>query len=84
MCLSHHPCIDVNEHEYFSDLFHHSVEEMNNKKTCQAKILEGLDINRDKGICKIRWTLTQKNMEYEDMNEDEVNPNGKHQWCLWM
>ncbi len=23
-------------------------------------------------------------MEYDGMNEDEVYPNGKHQWCLWM
>jgi hypothetical protein len=23
-------------------------------------------------------------MEYDCMNEDEVNPNGKHQWCLCM
>jgi hypothetical protein len=27
---------------------------------CQAKILEGLDINWDKGICKARWTLIWK------------------------
>ncbi len=23
-------------------------------------------------------------MEYDGMNEDEVNPNGWHQWYLWM
>jgi hypothetical protein len=23
-------------------------------------------------------------MVYDGKNEDEINPNGKHQWCLWM
>jgi hypothetical protein len=23
-------------------------------------------------------------MEHGGMNEDEINPNGRHQWCLWM
>jgi hypothetical protein len=23
-------------------------------------------------------------MEYDGMNKDEANPNGKHQWCLKM
>jgi hypothetical protein len=23
-------------------------------------------------------------MEYDGMNEDKINPNEKHQWCLWM
>jgi len=23
-------------------------------------------------------------MGYDGMNKDKVNPNGKHQWCLWM
>jgi hypothetical protein len=23
-------------------------------------------------------------MEYDGKNENVINPNGKHQWCLWM
>jgi len=33
-------------------------QKRNNKKTCQVIILEGLDVNWDKGICKDCWTST--------------------------
>jgi hypothetical protein len=54
------PCIEASKRKYLGGLFHHPVEERtntkkrNNKKTCQATILEGLDVNRNKGICKVR------------------------------
>jgi hypothetical protein len=32
----------------------------------------GLNVNKNKGIYKSRWTSTQKHMEYDSINEDEV------------
>ncbi len=26
----------------------------------------------------------EAHMKYDGKNKDAVNPNGKHQWCLWM
>ncbi len=53
----------------------------NNKKTCQTVISKRSNVNQDKGICKAQLEVL---MEYDGKNEDAVNPNGKHQWYLWM
>jgi len=38
MPLSHHPCININEHESFGGLFHHPMEEnINTKKGITKK-----------------------------------------------
>jgi hypothetical protein len=90
MFPSCHPCINLSEHEAFGGLFHHPMENVTNtnkgitKKRCQTIISKGLYVEQKKRICKTHWTSTQKNMEYDGMNEDAINPNGKCQWCLWI
>jgi hypothetical protein len=37
-----------------------------------------------KGYVKFVKHQLEQHMEYDGMNEDKVNPNGKHQWCLGM
>jgi len=44
----------------------------------------GLTTNQIKGMRKAHWTLTQKIMECDGMNEDVVNQDGKHWWYLMM
>jgi hypothetical protein len=36
------------------------------------------------GYAKPTEHQLEENKEYDGMNEDEVNPNGKHQCYLWM
>ncbi len=49
-----------------------------------------LQYQKDQMLIKIKRHVKlakhqlKKHMEYDGMNEDEVNPNVKHQWCLWM
>jgi hypothetical protein len=40
--------------------------------------------NQAKRIFKTRWTLTQKNMEYDGMDRGMVNQGGKHWWYIMM
>ncbi len=55
---SRHPCIDVSERESLGGLSHQHVEERINikkgitKKTCHVAIAKGLNVNKDKRICK--------------------------------
>ncbi len=35
-----------------------------------------------KGYTKPIEHQLEEHMEYDGMNEDKVNPNGKHLWCL--
>jgi hypothetical protein len=37
-----------------------------------------------KGYTKLAAHQLEVYMEYDGKNENLVNPNGKHQWCLWM
>lgn len=79
MSPSHHSCIDINKHKSFSGLFHHPVEEKTNVnkgiiKKCQVAISEGLDVNREKKICKAHWT----SMMSMDVIYVHVEKGGKH------
>jgi hypothetical protein len=47
-----------------------------NMSSCNMERIGG---NQNKRICKVCSTSTQKNMEYDGMNKDELNPNGRHQ-----
>jgi hypothetical protein len=41
-------------------------------------------------LIKIKWYIKtvkfqlEKHMEYDGMNKDKINPNVKHQWCIWV
>jgi len=37
-----------------------------------------------KGYVKLVECQFEVHMGYDDKNEDAINPNGKHQICLWM
>jgi hypothetical protein len=37
-----------------------------------------------KGYAKLVEHQFEVHMGYDDKNEDAINPNGKHQLCLWM
>jgi hypothetical protein len=37
-----------------------------------------------KGYLKPIECQLEAHMGYDSKNEEVINPNGKHQWCLWM
>jgi hypothetical protein len=85
MSPNHHPCIDTNKCESLSGISHHLVEEKTNtkkgitKKHAKLQYWKDLMLIEIKGYVKFVEHQLEKYMEYDDMNEDKVNLNGKHQ-----
>ncbi len=85
MFPNHHPCIDTNKCEYLGSVFHHLVEERTNTKNGITKKHVKLQFWNDQMLIEIkRYAKSiehqlEEHIEYDGMNENEVNPNGKHQ-----
>ncbi len=76
-----HPCI---KRESLNGLSHHPMEKKtyqkwNLKKKNKLQYQKGRMLIEIKGHVKPAKHQFKKNMEYDGMNEDEINPNGKHQ-----
>ncbi len=57
---------------------------MNNKKIAKLQYWKDCMLIKINGYVKHVEHQLKEHMEYDGVNEDEVNPNGIHQWCLWV
>jgi hypothetical protein len=84
MFPNHHPCITTSEHKSFGDLSHHPMEEKTNNKNEITKKHVKLQYWKYRMLIKIKGYAIcaehylEDHMEYDGMNENGINPNGKH------
>jgi len=79
--------MNANKHKSLGGLSH-GVERTNikngiTKKCAKLQYWKDRMLIEIKGYIKLDEHQFEEYMEYDGMNEDKINPNGKHQ-CLWM
>ncbi len=66
------------------------MEEKTNIKKEITKKHAKLQYSQDQMLIKMKEYAKsvkhqlEEHMEYDGMNKEKINSNGKHQWCLWM
>jgi hypothetical protein len=80
-----HPCTNASNRKSFGGLSPHPVEERTNTKTGITKNCAKLQYRKYQMLIEIKGYTKpiehqfKKHMGYDGRNEDEVNPNEKHQ-----